>query len=230
MREVKRKSALPVYIAAAVFAVYALIFPLYSTWHFLIAALLTAAAWLIADRLVKPVTEYVSEPEPEPEPKKSYGEAVDAVLAEGERAHNEMLRLSSSIGDPGITKRIETLVSLSDKIASDAIDDPGDVKLIRKFQGYFLPSTIGLLNAYDRMSGEHMEGDNLDSSKARIQEMLDTEIKAFQKQLDALYANDAMSIDADIKVMQKLLEREGLLEEDELHRLLRQAGAENNTL
>ena len=39
MREVKRRRALPVYIAAAVFAVYALVFPLYKLTHFLIAAL-----------------------------------------------------------------------------------------------------------------------------------------------------------------------------------------------
>ena len=59
MREVKRKSAVPVYIAAAVFAVYALVFPLYSLWHFFIAALVTAAAWLAADKLIPPVTEYI---------------------------------------------------------------------------------------------------------------------------------------------------------------------------
>ena len=223
MREVKRKSAIPVYIAAGVYALYALLFPLYSIWHFFIAAVVTAAAWLIADSLIKPVTEYISEPEPEPEPAKSYGEAVDAVLAEAKRAHDEMLRLSASIGDPDITARIEALTALSDRIASDAIDDHSDVNSIQKFQRYFLPSTIGLLNAYDRMSGKEMEGENLTVAKARIREMLDTEIASFRKQLDALYANDAMSIDADIRVMQMLLEREGLLEEDELHRLIRRA-------
>ena len=219
MREVKRKSALPVYIAAAVYSVYALVFPLYALRHFFLAALVTAAAWLLADRLIKPVTEYVAEPEPEP----SYGEAADAILAEARRAHEEMERLSASIGDPEISRCIDTLVSLSDRIARDAVDDPGDISLIRRFQSYFLPSTIGLLNSYDRMNAQKIEGENVSAAKGRIREMLDTEIAAFQKQLDALYANDAMSIDADIKVMQKLLEREGLLEEDELHRLLKNA-------
>ena len=219
MREVKRKSALPVYIAAAVFAVYALIFPMYRLWHLMIAAFVTAAAWLLADKLIKPVTEYVSEPEPEV----SHGEAIDAILAESKRARGEMLRLSASIGDPEIQDRIGRLAELSDKIAADALEDPGDVRLIQKFQGYFLPSTIGLLNAYDRMSAQNVEGENMASAKARIREMLDTEISAFEKQLDALYANDAMSIDAEIQVMQKLLEREGLLGNDELHELLAKA-------
>jgi hypothetical protein len=222
MKEVKRRSAIPVYIAAAVYALYALIFPLYKLSHFLIAALVTAAAWLIADHFIKPIVEYVPVSEPEPEPV-SYGETVDAILAEAKRAHDEMLRLSASIGDGGISQKITQLISLSDRIARDAIDDPNDIRQIQKFQSYFLPSTIGLLNAYDRMSAQDMEGTNLTQTKEKISQMLDTEVTAFKKQLDALYENDAMNIDTDIQVMQKLLEREGLLERDELHELLKKA-------
>ncbi len=222
MREVKRRSAIPIYIAAAVFALYALIFPLYALRHFLLAALVTAAAWLLADRLAPPVTEYVPDPKPEPEPV-SYGEETDALLAEAARAHGEMERLSASIGESAVSEKIEKLISLSDRIARDAIDDPSDIRQIRKFQSYFLPSTIGLLNAYDRMSAQKLDGDNIASSREQISRMLDTEIAAFEKQLDALYRNDAMNIDTDIRVMQSLLEREGLLEKDELHELIRKA-------
>ena len=223
MREVKRKSAMPVYIAAAVFAVYALIFPMYTLTHLLFAALVTAAAWLIADSLIKPVTEYVSEPETEPEPEISHGETVDAILKEAKRARSEMQRLSDSIGDPEVAERIARLSELSDRIAADAVDDPGDIRQIQRFQSYFLPSTIGLLNAYDRMSAQGVEGENISSAKERIREMLDSELSAFARQLDALYANDALSVEAEIRVMQQLLEREGLLGPDELHELIEQA-------
>jgi hypothetical protein len=222
MREVKRPSPWPVYIAAAVYALYALLFPLYRLWHFLIAALVTAAAWLVADKLIKPVVEY--EPEPEPEPV-SYGPVVDAILQEAAKAHDEMNRLSKSIGDGAIEEKIQKLISLSDRIAQDAIEDASDIRQIQKFQSYFLPSTIGLLNAYDRMSAQQVEGKNLTETKAKIVQMLDTEVAAFEKQLDALYANDAMALDTDIQVMQKLLEREGLLGEDELHQLLKKTQA-----
>ena len=94
MREVKHKSALPVYIAAGVFALWALILPLYKAWHFLLAALVTAAVWLIADKLVKPRVEYVPEPEPEPV---SHGAVVDGILAEAvpadTHAFAQLLRL-----------------------------------------------------------------------------------------------------------------------------------------
>lgn len=219
MREVKRRSAVPVYIAAAVYAVYALVFPLYSLWHFMIAALVTAGAWLLADRLIKPVTEYIPEPEPEPV---SHGAEADAILAEAKTARQEMERLAASIGDEAVRARIASLIALSDRIAQDAVDDPADIPRIKKFQGYFLPSTIKLLNAYDRMDALGVQGENITGTKQRIAEMLDTEIAAFEKQLDALYKNDALDIDADIQVMHSLLGREGLLD-DELQALMRQS-------
>ena len=218
MRQVKRRSALPVYIAAAVFAAYALIFPLYKLWHFLVAAAVTAAAWLAADALIKPKVEYIPEPEPEPV---SYGAAVDAILAEAKKARAEMERLAASIPDQDVKQKIASLLSLSDRIAQDAIQDEADIPQIQKFQNYFLPSTIGLLGAYDRMSAQGVNGENISGSRQRIADMLQTEVEAFQKQLDALYRNDAMDVDADIKVMQQLLEREGLGKDDELQDLLR---------
>ncbi len=219
MRPVKRKSALPVYIAAGVFAVYALVAPLYTMWHFLVAALVTAAAWLAADKLIKPTVEYVPEPEEPAQPRTP----ADEIMAQAAVARREMDRLAASIGDGPVRAKIARLADLSDAIARDAGDDPADIPQIQKFQSYFLPSTIRLLNAYDRMASLGAEGDNITSSKERILQMLDTEAEAFQKQLDALYKNDAMDLDADIQVMENLLTREGLVDGDGLEELLRKA-------
>ena len=220
MKAVKKRRALPVYIAAAAFVLYSLFFPLYALHHFLLAAVVTAAVWLIADALIKPETVYVPDEtgtEETPDPV-SYGPETDAILAEARTARAEMERLAASIGDSAITAKITVLTALSDKIAQDAIADPADIPKIRKFQGYFLPSTIALLHAYDRMSGD---GQTAVSAKDRIAKMLDTEISAFEKQLDSLYDNDAFDVDTDIRVMEQLLRREGLLDEDELHRILK---------
>ena len=228
MREVKRRPALPVYIAAAVFAVYALVFPLYKLWHFFIAALVTAGAWLLADRSMGPTVEYVPQPEPE---SVSCGPDADAILAEAKKARTEMERLSLSIADGDVKAKVAKLVQLSDAIAQDAVQDASDIPQIKKFQSYFLPSTVKLLEAYDRMSAPDVEGENISRSKAGIAAMLQTEIDAFQKQLDALYKNDALDVDADIKVMEQLLAREGLTGGDALKELLRkkQAGQTDTT-
>ena len=122
----------------------------------------------------------------------------------------EMGRLYSSIKNNEIRKRINELMRVSDKIVQDAIDDPSDVPQIRKFLDYYLPTTIKLLNAYDRMSDQGIEGTNLSKSMQSIEDMLDTAIEAFKKQLDSLFANQALDIETDISVMNQMLAREGL--------------------
>ena len=139
-----------------------------------------------------------------------YSPEVQAIIREGRVALKEMGRLYSSIPDPNIRSKINELMSVSDKSVRDAIDDPSDVPQIRKFLDYYLPTTIKLLNAYDRMNSQEISGSNITGSMQRIEDMLDTAIDAYKRQLDALFANQAADIQMDIEVMNGMLAREGL--------------------
>ena len=143
-------------------------------------------------------------------PKKSYGPEVDPIIQEGNRALSEMGRLYMSIKDPEVRQKINEIMRITDKITQDAIADPSDIPQIRKFMNYYLPTTIKLLNAYDRMSSQGIEGENLDKSMKNINEMLDAAIVAYKKRLDSLFANQALDIETDIDVMNTMLAREGL--------------------
>ena len=150
-------------------------------------------------------------PAAEPAPaKKSYGPEVDPIIEEGNRALSEMGRLYTSIKDPEIRRKINEIMRITDKITQDAIADPSDIPQIKKFMNYYLPTTIKLLNAYDRMSAQGIEGENLTKSMNNINEMLDAAIEAYKKRLDSLFANQALDIETDIQVMNTMLAREGL--------------------
>ena len=59
-----------------------------------------------------------------------------------------------------------------------------------------------------------IEGTNLSGGPCQsIEDMLDTAIEAFKKQLDSLFANQALDIETDISVMNQMLAREGLSDE-----------------
>lgn len=147
---------------------------------------------------------------PPPVEKKSYGPEIDPIIEEGNRALSEMGRLYMSIKDPEVRKKINELMRITDKIVQNAIDDPSDIPQIKKFMNYYLPTTIKLLNSYDRMSAQGIEGENLDKSMKSINEMLDAAIVAYKKRLDSLFENQALDIETDIAVMNKMLAREGL--------------------
>ena len=144
--------------------------------------------------------------------KKSYGPEVDPIVEEGNKALAEMGRLYLSIQDPEVRSKINEIMRITDKIVQDAIQDPSDIPQIKKFMNYYLPTTIKLLNSYDRMSAIGVEGENLDKSMKNINDMLDAAIVAYKKRLDSLFANQALDIETDIDVMNTMLAREGLTE------------------
>lgn len=193
----------------------------------LIGSLLSAARRK-KERRQTPAAEAAPQAQPDTPPAKSYGPEVDAIIADGKKAMKEMGRLYASIKNPEIRKKINELMRISDKIVQDAIQDTSDVPQIRKFLNYYLPTTIKLLNAYDRMSDIGIDGENLSKSMTSIEDMLDTAIDAFKKQLDSLFANQALDIETDISVMNRMLAREGLAGGGELDELIAKAEREQS--
>ena len=230
MRRKRRRGIGPVGTIVLIWVIFAFILPVLRLSGGLIAAGLAIMASVWAANALRRKAEKrkdeqtaipVQYTEVTPEPEKSaaqeapaaepspYSPEVQAVIQEGRTALKEMGRLYASIPNPEIRSRINELMSVSDKIIRDAIDDPADVPQIRKFLDFYLPTTIRLLNAYDRMSAQEFGGENITGSMQRIEEMLDTTIAAYKKQLDALFANQA-DIQMDIDTMNTMLAREGL--------------------
>ena len=210
-KTVKVPSAIPLYGTAAVWIVYCLVFPLYKLSHFLILIILSVCAFFGLRALFSGKTEEVEVSEPAPEP--TGDPETDELLAEGDRAVKELERLRTSIRVPSVQKRVDEISALTKKIFEDARSDPNDIPQIKRFAGYYLPTTMKLLNAYDRMSGEG-SGENVSGTLKRIEDILDTTVAAYQKQYDSLFANEAMDIDTDITVLESMLKREGLTGKD----------------
>ena len=159
-----------------------------------------------------PAVRVQEKPKTAPRKEPVYPPEVQAVVDEGNRAHRELEHLYATIPNLTVKGKIRDLINVSDKIIEDAVNDPNDVPQIKKFLDYYLPTTIKLLNAYDRMGAQGIEGDNISGTMQSIEEMLDTAIAAYKKLLDSLFANQALDVETDIEVMNTLLKREGLAE------------------
>ena len=79
---------------------------------------------------------------------------------------------------------------------------------------YYLPTLLKLLNSYIRLSSEGGSGTNVSDSMERIKNVLSTIADAFDKQLDNLFMPEALDISTDIKVLEGILSKEGLKEEE----------------
>lgn len=203
-----RKSVAPYYGAAAVWVIFALFLSLYRVSDFLLAAGLSCGVWVCLRAVCKDEVTEVEVPEPEPEP--TGNPELDKMVADGQKAIAEMRRLDGAIADENISANIRRLETVCQKIFEQVKADPSRLPQIHRFMDYYLPTTLKLLNAYDRMDATGVSGENIDGTKRRVENIMDTIAAAFEKQLDSLFGADAMDISADIAVLETMLEREGL--------------------
>ncbi len=223
MTHVKVKSVLPIYFVGAVWLLWALFAPLYRPIHFVLAATFSAIAYFVG-KMIFPDRGYtvnqVNSPEggsgaarPRPEtaePAKKYPPEIQEIVDERARAISEFRRLNGSIADARVSAQIDRMEVTTGKILDAVVETPSKLPQIKKFMSYYLPTTMKLLNAYDRMDATGASGENIDGTKGKIEDMLDTVCSAFDKQLDSLYGAEALDVSTDIKVMENLLAQEGL--------------------
>lgn len=206
-----RRSVAPFYGVAAVWVVYALAFDLYRPTHFVFAAVLSAGAYLLLRAVCKDEEYEVEIPDtPKPEPASTGNPELDKMIRDGALAVEEMKRLDENIEDEKISQAIRELERTSQAIFQQVREAPEKLPQIRRFMDYYLPTTLKLLNAYDRMSSVGVGGENIDGTKERVEAIMDTIVAAFDKQLDGLFGAEALDVSADITVLETMLAREGL--------------------
>ena len=215
MAETVKKSGgavAPFYGVAATWALYALVFDLYTVWQFLFVAVLSGGVFLLLRAVCgdKADTPVPAAAEPEEEEKPTGNEELDKMIRDGKLAIAEMKRLDEAIEDETISAQIRRLEEVSAKIFEQVKAEPKKLPEIRRFMDYYLPTTLKLLNAYDRMGAAGVSGENINTTMERVEKIMSTIVTAFEKQLDSLFGSDAMDIKAEMSVLETMLAREGL--------------------
>lgn len=233
MATFKKRSVLPIYAIALVWVIFTIVHPLYKVSDYVTVILLSAIVFLVAKgiwptqryELPDPDADDAAEEEAETVEEEDEKEAafvstgdpkIDALIQEKDRALGEIRRLNHAISDPKLSEQINDLESTTAKILDHVISSPEKLPQIWKFMNYYLPTTLKILNAYDRMGAAGVAGENIDGTMERIETMMDTIVSSFHKQLDALFRDEAMDIASDITVMESLLAQEGLNSEGPL--------------
>lgn len=211
------KSAAPIYAVAALWFLWMLLFPLYSVGHYTLLVLASVILYnIVTNAGLKKARQarQTQKQRTEPEKKESTGnEQVDKLIKERDLAVKEMRRLDDNIKDEKISRQINDLENTTQKIFDYVIVHPDKVGQISKFLNYYLPTTLKLLNTYDRMGARGVEGENISGTMQKVEDTLEMVINAFHKQLDTLFAGEAIDVSADITVMENLMKNEGLTDD-----------------
>ena len=215
----RRKPVSPIYAVVVLWLLWPFILPLFQLLHY--AFLITAAVILynIVNTIAKAKADAKSQQEQQPqkpvqEEKTSGNEEVDKLIKERDLTISELRRLNYNIENEKISAWIDDIENTTTKIFDVVIAHPDKLPQISKFLNYYLPTTMKLLNTYDRMGSQGVSGENISGTMKKVEETLEMVVKAFHKQLDTLFAGEALDVNADIAVMENLMKTEGLAEDE----------------
>lgn len=137
-----------------------------------------------------------------------------AVIQEGKEFIEAIHKSNDAIAGEEISEKIASMEEIIQKIFERVEQCPQMVGDIRKLMDYYLPTTVKLLQAYEELDRQPIQGENILSSKKEIEESLDTLNIAFEKLLDHLFQEQAWDVSSDISVLKTMLAQDGLTKED----------------
>ena len=138
---------------------------------------------------------------------------VQKIIDQGDAFIRKIHECNEAIPGEEISAKISRMEMLVDRIFDRVEENPQSVSDIRKLMEYYLPTTIKLLEAYEQLDRQPVDGENIQTAKREIEATLDTLNTAFEKLLDDLFQDTMWDVSSDISVLNTMLAQEGLKED-----------------
>lgn len=135
-----------------------------------------------------------------------------AFVARGRDYVRQMDELNAAIDDAAVSERITAIQEVVGRILARAEEEPAIIAGLDRLTAYYLPTTVKLLDAYDRLEEEPIQGENISSSRSEIEHTLEVLHSAFEKLFDDTYQDLSLDVSADISVLHAMLAQGGLTE------------------
>lgn len=206
MKKIHVKSAIPIYIAAAIWLLAGLIFPkmLLRLPTLMIVIVLSALAGIVAGKIFPGRTVEVQEKI------KTGDAALDAEIEIGIKRLENLRSANVAIEHVGISSNLDRMTAAGEQIFMELGKDRQKYSLVRRFMNYYLPTAEKLVDQYRILMQAKVKGENVVTTMQRIENSLEMIAAAFEKCLDKLYADQELDVDAEIQVMRTMLASDGL--------------------
>ncbi len=170
-------------------------------------------------------------PAPQPEvkaPRQAQPHVTGTESENFEAKLKEIRQLNDEIENGPVSERIDRIGELTASIFRVVREKPERAEEVRKFMNYYLPTTLKLLKSYSLMEKQSYQGENIQASRKKIEEVLDTLVHAFEEQQDRLFRTEALDVETDISVLETMMSSDGLVQKDRLRPRAAGAGEGKN--
>lgn len=150
----------------------------------------------------------------EEDARKKVSPEVQEILKKGDAYLEKIRRSNDAIPGAEISAKISRMEQIVENIFDRVEAHPEVIHDLKRFMDYYLPMTVKLLDAYEDMDRQPVQGENIRSSKKEIEDTLDTLNEAFARILDSIFQDTAWDVSSDISVLHTVLAQEGLAGDD----------------
>jgi len=207
LKKIRIKSAIPVYLASAVWLLVGLARPsmLLNLATLLLTAILSAAAYVVGSKVFPGKVMEVHERA------NTGNDALNRQIEESRILLDNLQRYNDQLPDPVISGNLDRMVCAGSAILSALEEKPARAGEVRRFMNYFLPTADKLMASYVAFAQYSVKGEHVVSAMKSVESSLSMVADAFEKQCDSLYRNESYNIEAEVSVMETLLKSEGLV-------------------
>ena len=139
---------------------------------------------------------------------------VESTIKIGKDYIEQIKTVKNNLYREDIAANLNKLGNISQQILDQVEKNPQKAQEVNKFINHYLPITIKLINSYEELNNQVVQGDNIKNAKSEIEKSIELINKAFENLLDDLFEDVALDISTDISVLKTLFKQEGLSEED----------------
>lgn len=119
---------------------------------------------------------------------------------------------NDAIPGEDMSAKLDELENITMSIYKASVENEEFARKTKKFMSYYLPTTEKLVEKYAELDAKSVQTDNTRHIKEKIEESLETIIKAFYELYDSLYDYDAIDITSEIDAFKNALANDGLID------------------
>ncbi len=134
------------------------------------------------------------------------------VLDQGEAYVAAIREARDGVANEGVSRKIGEIEHLVRAILDAATANPEIIGDLDQLMGYYLPTTVKLLDSYRELEQQPVQTEATRASQHKIAGALDSLSTAFEKLLDSLFHDKAIDVTSDIAVLETMLAQDGLAE------------------
>ena len=130
-------------------------------------------------------------------------------LKQSEEYQTLLSDYTSRIYSQAVREKLRKMSRVLGQIFTCVKDHPDKVRLTRRLMHYYIPSVMKMLETYDDLEKQPIQGENIRKTRTEIEDALDTVNSALTTMFDELFQDIALDVSSDIHVMNTILERDG---------------------